>query len=115
MEAPTPRPEPQGRPLAPLGDVKRHARRRQWEREYKLRTRYGVDYPEWKRLKAAQNNLCAICRKRAAVVVDHDHLTGRVRGILCRGCNRALGTLGDGLEGVLDAVAYLLPHSFHRG
>lgn len=41
--------------------------------------------------------------------VDHDHATGRVRGIICHNCNTAIGKLGDTLEGVLRAVRYLNP------
>lgn len=39
--------------------------------------------------------------------LDHCHTTGRFRGWLCSGCNTAIGTLGDNLEGLMKAVAYL--------
>jgi hypothetical protein len=39
--------------------------------------------------------------------IDHDHVTGLVRGILCTHCNRGIGALGDNLEGALKAVQYL--------
>lgn len=39
--------------------------------------------------------------------VDHDHTTGRIRGVLCHKCNQGLGLLGDTLQGVLLAVRYL--------
>lgn len=39
--------------------------------------------------------------------VDHDHETGKVRGVLCRGCNGALGKFGDTVAGVRRALAYL--------
>ena len=40
-------------------------------------------------------------------MVDHDHKTQRVRGMLCHGCNKGIGMLGDTLEAVLAAVEYL--------
>jgi hypothetical protein len=62
-----------------------------------------------------QNNRCAIClgedpkgAKRANVfVVDHDHKTGAVRGLLCHACNRAIGNLGDNIENFRRAIEYL--------
>jgi len=39
--------------------------------------------------------------------VDHDHVTGKFRGWLCGPCNRALGLLGDNIEGVLKLLSYL--------
>lgn len=112
MEAPTANQGPRSDPLDGVGV--RDARRRHYEREHKLRARYGIGYAEVKALREAQGGLCAICRQRRAVAVDHDHESGHVRGLLCNGCNRALAILGDDLAGVLNAMEYLLPHSVVR-
>lgn len=58
---------------------------------------------------ADRDGRCDICMTKpsAALCVDHDHVTGEVRGLLCGSCNRALGLLGDNLEGVMRAVKYL--------
>lgn len=58
-------------------------------------------------LRRKQNGLCGICQTRDATCVDHCHTTGKIRGWLCRGCNSALGTLGDDVEGVTRALKYL--------
>jgi hypothetical protein len=42
-----------------------------------------------------QGNACALCGQGKPEHVDHDHVSGRVRGILCFGCNRALGYVAD--------------------
>jgi hypothetical protein len=42
----------------------------------------------WETFRAAHDGRCAICRRTANLVSDHDHRTGRVRGMLCRSCNR---------------------------
>lgn len=56
---------------------------------------------------AAQGGLCAICREAPATHVDHDHATGKVRGLLCFNCNGALGQFRDRQDLMLRAVVYL--------
>jgi len=48
----------------------------------------------------------ATCRGKGQHI-DHDHQTGLVRGVLCSGCNRGIGFLGDSAEGVERALSYL--------
>ena len=84
-------------------------------RERHLVRKYGVDLAEYDRLLALQGGKCAIClcdpRTQAHGVfhVDHCHSTGRVRGLLCRGCNHVLGHLNDDPENLRRAIAYLVP------
>jgi hypothetical protein len=56
---------------------------------------------------AEQGGMCAICREAPAEHVDHDHVTRRVRGLLCFNCNGALGQFRDRTDLMLRAVAYL--------
>jgi hypothetical protein len=53
---------------------------------------------------------CECCGRveKAALCLDHDHVTGVFRGWLCKRCNSAIGLLGDSLYGVLCAVDYLV-------
>jgi hypothetical protein len=76
-------------------------------RATKLRHRYGLTHEQYREMYEAQNALCALCGERAAVDVDHDHITMRVRGLLCRACNVGLGLFGDSADRLLDAIAYL--------
>jgi hypothetical protein len=73
--------------------------------------RAGVDPTAAEQALAAHNGTCDCCGTESPVearwCVDHDHATGRVRGVLCSKCNTAIGKLGDTLEGVLRAVRYL--------
>jgi hypothetical protein len=54
-----------------------------------------------------RDGLCIVCLKTPATHIDHDHDTGRVRGILCGSCNRALGLLRDDVEALLFAAEYV--------
>jgi hypothetical protein len=58
---------------------------------------------------AAQNGACALCLKPfvSHACIDHCHQTGQVRGILCVGCNVALGRLGDTIEAIEGVLDYL--------
>jgi hypothetical protein len=54
---------------------------------------------------------CAICATYGDLVIDHDHQTGRVRGLLCNNCNLALGLLGDNTDVIDSAGRYLRERS----
>lgn len=69
--------------------------------------RYGISREALDGLKKDQSRKCGICAKEGRLCVDHDHTTGRVRGLLCNGCNGALGVFGDSIEGVKRALSYL--------
>lgn len=70
--------------------------------------RYGLSLAQYHALLARQGNACAICRKAARVLcIDHCHMTGRVRGLLCRKCNGGLGFYDDDPELLRAALAYL--------
>jgi hypothetical protein len=68
-----------------------------WQRDYRLRTKYGLTEILFKRILKLQRFRCAICKtkkpggKYKSWHVDHDHKTGKVRGLLCFNCNKHLG------------------------
>jgi hypothetical protein len=67
-------------------------------RNYHLRRRYGITAEHYDRMLAEQSGVCAICCEAPAVHVDHDHVTKRIRGLLCFNCNGALGQFRDRLS-----------------
>jgi hypothetical protein len=76
-------------------------------RHYHLKRRYGITGDDADAMLDAQGGLCAVCRERPADHVDHDHLTGRVRGLLCFNCNGGLGQFHDDPELLSAAIDYL--------
>jgi len=76
---------------------------RQWE----VKNRYGLEWDDYVALHEKFNHKCGVCSATKDLCVDHCHTTGKVRGILCRSCNRSLGQLGDSIESVRKLLAYL--------
>jgi hypothetical protein len=81
-------------------------------RHYHLQRRYGISATKVDELITEQGGHCAICRDGKAEHVDHEHLTGRVRGILCFNCNGGLGQFKDNPDVLKRAVAYLEEHAW---
>jgi hypothetical protein len=73
--------------------------------------RYGLTPEEYEAMLAEQNGVCAICKRPPiagnSLCVDHDHMTGRVRGLLCSPCNVVLGHWGDDPQIARHAAEYL--------
>lgn len=78
-------------------------------RSYTLKAKYDLSLEQYAELLAKQDGACALCRntKDKTLYVDHDHVTGAVRGLLCARCNTGLGQLGDREEFLLRAINYL--------
>ena len=76
-----------------------------------LKYRYGLAIEDYEAMNDLQEGRCAICRnkeeKRDRLSVDHDHITGAVRGLLCGTCNTALGSMKDDPEIFERAAKYL--------
>jgi hypothetical protein len=74
-----------------------------------MKQKYGISREEYERRFIQQDGKCAICRtpKAETLCVDHCHKTEKIRGLLCRQCNRAIGLFGEDVEKLLAAVRYL--------
>lgn len=81
---------------------------RQRNKAWRLKRYYNLTVEEVDQLKEQQANACAICKTVTDLIVDHNHKTGAVRGLLCQLCNRALGSLGDNLSNIRGIIYYLL-------
>lgn len=78
--------------------------------EHKLWVRYKLRAADYRRMQVQQQHKCALCQRRAAQCVDHDHVTDRVRALLCHACNSALGKLGDDPALLRKAARYVEQH-----
>lgn len=82
-----------------------------------LQRNYGITFRTYRLMLEEQKGLCKICksegfimnkdRHKMKLVIDHCHSTGKVRGLLCHNCNRALGLLQDSTDNLNAAIAYL--------
>jgi len=78
-------------------------------RRVHYKAKYGITICDYQNMVHDQDNKCAICGKESEkrLQVDHDHTTGKVRGLLCGKCNRGLGNYDENIENLLSAIEYL--------
>jgi hypothetical protein len=81
-----------------------------------LKRTYGITSTDYKTMLEAQDHKCGVCgsegftmkkEHKVKLVVDHDHETGEVRGLLCHNCNRALGLFHDDPEALMKAIKWV--------
>ena len=76
-------------------------------REYHLKSAYGLSLEEWDRIWVYQGKQCPVCKRAPKEgrrpVVDHDHKTGEIRGLLCSHCNQRV--IGRGRDAGIFAAA----------
>lgn len=75
--------------------------------KFKLRHVYKITDYELEKLIQKANGRCMICEKQSALHIDHCHISGQVRGLLCRSCNLAIGLLGDNTNTLKKCIDYL--------
>lgn len=89
--------------------------------KWRIIKKYGITVCEYEVMYRSQNGACAICNSqleiaaagrgsRRSACVDHDHVTGKVRGLLCHACNTAIGALQDDIGVIESALQYLRKH-----
>jgi hypothetical protein len=81
-------------------------------RAYQLKAKFGITPEQYQEMLKAQNGVCAICfqkETRRALSVDHNHITGKVRGLLCDDCNHGIGKLktDEGTALLFSAIKYI--------
>lgn len=81
-------------------------------RRYQLKKLYGITPEQVEEMRAKQKGCCGSCQEPYTELhVDHDHLTGKVRQLLCRSCNNGLGCFMDDVSRLEKAIEYLKRNS----
>ena len=78
--------------------------------------RHGITREQYNEMYTKQEGKCAICGKHQndsvrILAIDHDHITGKFRGLLCGKCNLLLGHANDNVQVLADAINYLNIHN----
>lgn len=87
----------------------------------KYKCLFGISYNQFQEMIEKQHNLCAICDRPESTVdkrtgkirklaVDHNHITKKVRELLCGKCNQALGLLNEDLKVIINLIKYIQKH-----
>jgi len=85
-------------------------------RKYSYKKHYGITIEDYDRMSEEQNHVCYICGGKqeradnAMLCVDHDHETGKARGLLCHNCNHGIGLFKDDPVILNKAIEYLAKH-----
>lgn len=78
-------------------------------RHKKIKRSYGLTADEAKQFCAGK--VCAICGSAERLCVDHDHASGRIRDVLCNGCNSGLGMFREDPSRLRAAIEYVAKHA----
>jgi hypothetical protein len=81
-------------------------------RNYHLKLKYNLTPEQYDEMYNQQDGRCAICNIHQSglkknFMIDHNHTTNAVRGLLCGNCNTAIGLLDDSIELIIKAAEYL--------
>lgn len=82
----------------------------------RYKTKYGITLDDYEKLLKGQNKECYICKKKETqgnkpLYVDHCHVSGKVRKLLCQQCNSGLGMFRDNPELLIKAADYIKEHN----
>lgn len=81
------------------------------DRKSTLKRKHNMTLAEFDDLLMGQGGVCAICKgkdwTKHGPAVDHDHRSGKIRGILCYRCNLAVGLMKDNPETIMSAFLYV--------
>jgi len=91
-----------------------HANKDKHYYDYFYKRTYGITSDQYNKMLEDQNGVCKICftgcLTKRRLAVDHCHVTGKVRGLLCVKCNSVLGQVGDNIKILEEAIKYLKEH-----
>lgn len=106
------------KPCVSAYDAASRAKNPRAQKNQSLKWRYGITLDDYERILFKQGGVCAVCKEPNKQIddrsgnprmlhVDHDHVTGKVRGLLCALCNTAIGHAGDSPDRLRSLAFYL--------
>ena len=93
-----------------------HVDNKEKQEVWRLKRTYGITRDDYARMLKEQGGTCRICNKSGQffrngkplpLCIDHNHTTGKVRGLLCLNCNSGMGKLGDSIDILKKVIKYL--------
>lgn len=84
-----------------------------------LKRRFGITLKDYENIFESQKGVCVICNKpetlirqnsKCGLAIDHCHISGKIRGLLCNNCNRILGMLKEDVFILKNMISYLKKH-----
>ena len=95
-------------PISAKRDRRRRNYNPDYHKSYRLRTRYGLTEEQFQGMIVEQNLSCKICGATLDdPQIDHNHATGKVRGLLCKNCNTSLGLLKENTDTLRSMITYI--------
>jgi len=84
---------------------------REMQRKWYLKHKYGITLEQKNKIYEKQNGKCLICKikmlNKNDIHIDHNHKTGKIRGLLCGNCNRGIGLFKENPKILLNAIKYI--------
>lgn len=98
---------------------KNHAKQYDFERDraHNLKRKFGMSLDDYSKMFDAQLGKCAVCLESSdkTLHVDHNHLTGEVRALLCQRCNHTIGLLKENPDLIMKMYEYLVNTTWNKG
>lgn len=93
-------------------EKKTEEEKKEYYKKYDLKKHFNISLEQYKQMEEEQNHCCFICKIHKdnfpkKLSVDHDHTTGKIRGLLCNNCNTMLGYAKDNVYILQNAISYL--------
>ena len=99
---------------------KKYPKSKEQIRRTRLKHSYGITLEEYNKMFIEQGGVCDICKNpqtvqnfkgiTSSLAVDHDHNTGKIRGLLCSNCNTGIGFFEEDEKRILKVLEYLRKH-----
>lgn len=84
--------------------------------EKMLKQNFGITLEDYNKMFERQKGCCAICKRHQVTFknrlsVDHSHVTGKIRGLLCANCNHGIGLFHEDIVVLKESIKYLGEHN----